>query len=308
VTASRVRSVPLMGTIVTIDVVRGRHHDGAAIDAAIEHAIGWFREVERRCNRFDPNSEIRQLTARPGTPAGTSDLMFAALEFALAVAFDTGGAFDPTVGRRMEARGFNRDYRSGEPVSASGVPDGPVSYRNVHLDRAAKTVAIDRPLLFDLGSIAKGLAIDLAAETLAPFENFAIDAGGDLYLAGVNAARERWSVGIRHPRRDREAIETLRVSDSAVCTSGDYERHSPDSTSDHHLLDPRTGEPARGVVSATVVAPKAMLADALATAAFVLGPGEGLRLIERQGAQGVLFSTTLERFATPGFDREVAHG
>jgi FAD:protein FMN transferase len=309
VNAGRVRSVPVMGTIVTIDVTdagAGRR-GGAERDAAVAQAFGWFHEIERVCNRFDPGSELRRLTSQAGAAVRASDLLFAALGFALAVAEDTGGAFDPTVGRSMEARGFNRDYRTGEAIGPSGVPDAAVSYRNVHLDRANQTVLVDRPLLLDLGAVAKGLAIDLAAQELAPFGDFAIDAGGDLYLAGRNGAGEPWSVGIRHPRRDREAIELLRVSGAAVCTSGDYERPAPDSSGGHHILDPRRGESAGSVVSATVVAPTAMLADALATAAFVLGPADGIRLLERHGVEGVLFSPALDRFATRDLHAEAGH-
>jgi thiamine biosynthesis lipoprotein len=294
----------MMGTIVTIDVVdSGDHADGAERDAAIDRAVKWFREVERLCSRFDPHSELRRLTVHPGVAVQASAMLFATLEFALAVAEETGGAFDPTVGRRMEARGFKHDYRTGRASPASDVPDEAVSYRDVHLDQASRTVKVDRPLILDLSAVAKGLAIDLAAKELAPFEHFAIDAGGDLYLAGHNAAGERWSVGIRHPRQDREAIEVLRVSGSAVCTSGDYERRTADSA-EHHILDPRTGESPDALVSATVVAPTAMLADALATAVFVLGPVEGLRLLERHGVEGVLFSPALTRFATSGLNRE----
>jgi thiamine biosynthesis lipoprotein len=309
VSAGRVRSVPVMGTIVSIDVVEGGagDADGAERDAAVNRAFDWFREIERMCNRFDPDSELRRLTARPNTPVRVSDGLFALLEFALAVAEDTGGAFDPTVGRRMEARGFNRDYRTGEAIQPSGVPDDAVTYRDVHLDRANRTIAIERPLLLDLGAVAKGLAIDYAARALAPFEHFAIDAGGDLYLSGRNAAGEPWSVGIRHPQRDREAIEILRVSGAAVCTSGAYERPAPGGGG-HHILDPRSGGSADEVASATVVAPHALLADALATAAFVMGPAEGIRLLERAQVEGVLFSRSLERFATPDLHQELDRG
>jgi len=299
-----------MGTIVTIDVVENGDAgiDDAERDAAVNQAFDWFRDIERMCNRFDPDSELRRLTMRPNVAVRVSDVLFAMLEFALAVADETGGAFDPTVGRRMEARGFNRDYRTGEAIPPSGVPDENVSYRDVHLDRASQTVLIERPLLLDLGAVAKGLAIDFAAETLAPFDDFAIDAGGDLYLSGRNAAGEPWSVGIRHPRRDREAIEVLRISGAAVCTSGDYERPAPGAGGGHHILDPRSGDSADAVVSATVVAPNAMLADALATAAFVMGPAEGIQLLERADVEGVLFSAALERFATPDLHHEFGRG
>jgi thiamine biosynthesis lipoprotein len=282
----------MMGTIVTIDVAANGSED------AVERAFGWFREIERLCNRFDSHSELRRLTAHPGVAVPASEMLYTAVEFALAVAEETGGAFDPTVGHQMATRGFNRDYRTGHIVSTDLEPDGPVSYRDVHLDPEQRTVTLLRPLVLDLGALAKGLAIDLAARELEPFEHYAIDAGGDLYLAGRNRGGELWSVGIRHPRRDREVIESLRVSNAAVCSSGDYERQG--SGAGHHIIDPRNGSTADVVVSATVVAPTAMLADALATAAFVLGPVEGIRLLERHGVDGLLVSRTLDRFATRG--------
>jgi thiamine biosynthesis lipoprotein len=152
--------------------------------------------------------------------------------------------------------------------------------------------------------VAKGLAIDMAARELRSFEHYAIDAGGDLYLAGRNASGAPWSVGIRHPRDEHQVIESLRVSNRAVCTSGDYERRSAREDDGHHIMDPRTGVSANGVASVTVVAPTAMLADALGTAAFVLGPAEGIRFLERQGVDGLIVSTTLERFSTPGMSRD----
>jgi thiamine biosynthesis lipoprotein len=95
--------------------------------------------------------------------------------------------------------------------------------------------------------------------------------------------------------------ETVRVSDKAVCTSGDYERAAPAPTGEHHILDPRSGRSPCEVASVTVVAPNAMLADALSTAAFVLGPADGVRLLERHGVEGVILTPALERHATAGF-------
>jgi FAD:protein FMN transferase len=134
---------------------------------------------------------------------------------------------------------------------------------------------------------------------LQSFENFAIDAGGDLYLGGHNGNGEPWSVGIRHPRDENELIDSLRVSNAAVCTSGDYERRSPhDAEKSHHIIDARTGASATGIASVTVVAPLAMIADGLATAAFVLGPSGGIDLLDRNGVKGLILTATLERFAT----------
>ena len=283
-----------MGTLVTIHVVR------PGTDDAIERAFGWFREIEARCSRFDEQSELVQLTTRVGVPVPSSPILFEGVRFALAVAEDTDGAFDPTIGHRMEARGFNREDRTGRTVRTPISPDGDVSYRDVRVDPERQTITLCRPLLLDLGAVAKGLAVDAAARELQPFEDFAIDAGGDLYLGGRNPEGALWSVGIRHPRIDGQLIDVLRVSDKAVCTSGDYERTVTGVDREHHIVNPRTGASPTGVASVTVVAPSAMVADALATAAFVLGPADGIMFLERHGVDGLIVTDALERSETSG--------
>ena len=285
------RTEVLMGTLVTIQVVR----PGA--DAAIDRAFGWFREIEARCSRFDERSELVQLAAHVGEPVPASPILFEAVRFALSVAEETSGAFDPTVGRRMELRGFNREDRTGRTVATLIPASDEVSYRDVELDLEHRTITLRQPLLLDLGAVAKGLAVDAAARELQPFQDFAIDAGGDLYLGGRNPAGMPWSIGIRHPRHDHELIDSLTVCDKAVCTSGDYERVMS-AHREHHIVDPRTGNSPAAVASVTVVAATALAADALATAAFVLGPADGLKLLERHGVEGLIVTTELDRIET----------
>jgi FAD:protein FMN transferase len=285
---SYVRSIPVMGTIATIQVV-----DSISCEGPVGQAFEWFRLIERCCSRFEPQSELMQLVSQTGVEVPVSAILYEAVRFALAVAEETGGAFDPTIGRRMEAAGFNREYQRGRLVQTTLDTDIPVSYRDVRLSPDEKTITLERPMILDLGAVAKGLAVDMAVRELQPFENFAIDAGGDLYLAGRNPEGGPWSVGIRHPRIDGELIDSIQVSNKAVCTSGDYERGN-------HILDPRQENAATAVTSVTVVAPAAMLADAVATAAFVLGPAEGIRLFERLGVEGLIISAELERFETQG--------
>ncbi len=274
----------VMGTVVSIEV--------DAPEAAVARAFEWFREVEAVCSRFDEASELRQLPV--GRPAPASPILFEAVRFALKVAVETDGAFDPTVGSRMSARGYNRHYRTGATIDAPG-SDG-TSFRDVVLDANHQTILLRRPLTLDLGAVAKGLAVDAAARELEPFRDFCIDAGGDLYFGGRNLAGKPWRVGIRHPRRRDGVVDRLEVSDCAVCTSGDYERGA-------HILDPRDAASAPRLASATVIAPTAMLADALATAAFVLGHGQGIALLERMGVQGLLITPELEQFRTRSFGR-----
>ncbi len=240
-----------------------------------------------------------------------SAILFEAVRFALMVAEESQGAFDPTVGHRMEARGFNREHRTGEVIRSAARSDTDVTYRDVELDPDRRTINLSRPMTLDLGAVAKGLAVDTAARELEPFTDFAKDAGGDLYLGGKNPQGEPWSVGIRHPRCNGETgeiIDSLLVSNQAVCTSGDYERTAASELpGEHHILDPRTGISPLAVASATVVASSAMLADALATAAFVLGTTEGIAFLNRMGVEGLILTPGLERYETRGF-RHAAQG
>ena len=287
-----------MGTLVTIHVL-GSDRTAGDREAALERALGWFERVEATCSRFDRSSELCQLSQAVGVLTPTSELLFRAVEFACALASETGGAFDPTVGHRVSALGFDRHYRTGARVDVAPTDDMAASYLDVELDSERRAIRLVRPLQLDLGAVAKGLAIDLAARELAPLGDFAIDAGGDLYLAGRNEAGEAWRVGVRHPRAPGGLIATLQVSDRAVCTSGDYERRTEDETA-HHLVDPRAGSTTPLTISATVIAPTAMVADGLSTAAFVLGPAAGLELLTRVGVDGLIVGADLSQVSTPG--------
>lgn len=271
-----------MGTVVSVEV--------DAPEEVVTRAFQWFRQVESVCSRFDGASELRRLPV--GRPTPVSSILFEAVHFALMVAEETDGAFDPTIGGRMTARGYNRHYVTGAIIDAAGEADS--SFRDVVLDANQQTILLNRPLTLDLGAVAKGLAVDAAARELQPFRDFCIDAGGDIYFSGCSPAGRPWSVGIRHPRNRGEIVGRFQVSDCAICTSGDYERGA-------HILDPRSGTSVLRVASATVIAPNAMLADALATAVFVLGPSEGIALLDRMEVQGLIITPALEQHRTKRF-------
>lgn len=279
----------VMDTLVTIRVDRPGAED------AIQRAFTWFHEIEACCTRFDPHSELMQLTSHIGVPVPVSPVLFQCVQFAVKLAEETEGAFDPAIGHRMESRGYNREYRTGRIID-TGIAGEAVTFRDLRLDPRSSSIELHRPLILDLGAVAKGLAIDMAAQELRPFVDFSIDAGGDLYLGGRNPEGTAWRVGIRDPRNPDSIIQTLYASNQAVCTSGDYERG-------RHILDPRTGQPASSAASVTVVAPNALLSDALSTAAFVLGPRDGLALLERMGVEGMLITPESEIYQTRGLLR-----
>ncbi len=233
-----IRTVAVMGTIVTIQMVadaRDSHIiDRGDSDEAVERALDWFRRVEACCSRFDPHSELMQLSAQIGLAVPVSEMLFEVVQFALAVAEETAGAFDPTVGREMETRGFNREHRTRKIVRTPLESGGDACYRDVALDPDHQTITLLRPLILDLGAVAKGFAIDMAARELRPFEDFAINAGGDLYLGGRSPDGTPWSIGIRHPRRDRHLIASVarptRRCAHRVTTSARPLMHAPATT------------------------------------------------------------------------------
>jgi FAD:protein FMN transferase len=267
-----------MDTLAQVTIISERSRED--LEPLVQRAFAWFETVERICSRFDPTSEVMKLSRRIGKPVPVSTLLFELVSFALDLAERCEGSFDPTIGAELEQRGYATNYRTLEVVRSGIEPRG-VSYRDVHLDHARRRITLRRPLVLDLNSVAKGLAIDLAAQELRELANFSIEAGGDLVARGHNLAGEPWSVGIQHPRADGLLAQTLHITDEAVCTSGDYERGQ-------HVLDARTRQPLAGLASVTVVAPTALAADGLSTAAWILGPERGKALLVEQGVKAVL--------------------
>ncbi|MBI4872076.1 MAG: FAD:protein FMN transferase, partial [Candidatus Riflebacteria bacterium] len=140
----------------------------------------------------------------------------------------------------------------------------------------------------DLGGIAKGYAVDLAARVLreADISSFQVDLGGNLCVGKPPRGKPAWRIGIKDPTAPSRVFAVLALSDEAVATSGGYERFvTVGGNRVSHVLDPRTGRPAARALSSTVVAPTAMTADALSTATHVLGPAASSRLLARYGAR-----------------------
>src|SRR5579871_2325284 len=303
-----------MDTGVNIQIVTSRPR--GVVEKDVQRALAWFETVERTCTRFDPNSEVMQLLDRVGERVAVSTLLFEAVAFALDLAEQTNGAFDPTIGAHMEQLGFNTNYRTGD-VIRTPVDARAGSYRDVAVDRGRRTILLRRPLVLDLNAVAKGLAIDLAARELGDYASVCLEAGGDLFVRGHNLDGQAWRVGIQHPRAEGLMVETLQLSNTSVCTSGDYERRghivdarsrgaprSPSPTSSEargeaHATDtlrssdaqapsPANAHAQNELASVTVLAPTAMAADGLSTAAMVLGRQQGAHFLEQQGVRGVL--------------------
>jgi thiamine biosynthesis lipoprotein len=253
------------------------------IASCVREGVEWIAAVEAACSRFDPDSEVVGLWRRPGRWMAASPILAGALDMALRLAALTDGAFDPAIGAQLARRERSVHQYTGAPLRISGAPDA--SFRDIELDVERSRVRLQRPLLLDLGAIAKGLAVDLAARALAAVAPCIINAGGDAYLLGRPDDARPWRIGVSGSAN--RLLGTYKsTGDEAICTSGPWFRPTVDGG--HHLLDARTRRSGNTARSATVLAPSATVADGAATAAFILGPTEGLALLHELALDGLV--------------------
>jgi thiamine biosynthesis lipoprotein len=261
----------LMATEVSAQIAVA-HGSGAEARMALENCFAWFAEVERRLSRFDPASELCALNRGAGDWFAASETLFAAVFVAIHAASASGGLFNPTLLRRIEALGYDRDFallaqRSGAapaaPEPAAATLTEADAWQGVLFDSARRRIWLPAGVALDLGGIAKGWAADVAMERYCQaFAGALINVGGDLRLRGGPQPGQPWSVGIRDPREPAESHAThatsaapsaadeawnratLRFSRGALATSGAARRWwIKDGARRHHLLDPRTGQP-----------------------------------------------------------------
>ncbi|MFD0681379.1 MULTISPECIES: FAD:protein FMN transferase [unclassified Paenibacillus] len=285
-----------MDTVVTIQIVTRKSKNES--EAAIDRAFEAFRKVEHACSRFSLDSELMEACRQIKIPVPISPFLFEPLKFALEVAKWTKGIFDPAVGKTMEDHGFNHHYLTGETIQSSSSVSA--TYRDIVLNEQDRTLYLQKPLVIDLGGVAKGFAIDLAAHELKQFEGFVVNAGGDLYAGGVDEKGRKWIIGIQHPEHKEQMIQTVEISNEAVCTSGSYERKSTLKNGVHHIIDPRSKQSPSDWISCSVIAPYAMMADAFSTASFLLGLDRGRTLIEQLDLKGILITSDLQIYRVGG--------
>jgi thiamine biosynthesis lipoprotein len=249
---------------------------GAGTQAALA-ALDRIDELESQMTVYRAASEIvdiNRLAAERAVPV--EERLFGLLERAVELSRETGGAFDITSNPLSETWGFSR--RQGRLPTEGEVEAARnrVGYEQIVLDPAARTVAFAAPgVTINLNSIGKGYALDRVAELLAErdLDRFLLHGGNSSVLGRNGSEAPPWRIGVRHPLRPRERLGELLVTDRAVGTSGSgtqYFHHRGKRYG--HILDPRSGYPAEGVLSATVLAPTGADADALATAFYIMGP------------------------------------
>jgi thiamine biosynthesis lipoprotein len=257
-------------------------------EAVATQVSATFADAEDRYSRFRETSELSALNRAEG-PFVASPELFQLLTRARSYVEMTDGLFDPGVGGTIIALGYDRSFAPGT-LDRERASERPLAGRflDVMLDRETRTVWRPQHVRIDLGGIAKGSTVDVAARHL--MGSGAIDAGGDAVLRGAGPSGDKWLVDIEDPNDPSRTVATLAVADAAVATSAaNRRRWRVGDTFAHHLIDPRTRSySATDLAQATVVAPSAELADVMAKTAFLLGGRDGRCFLERQPRIGAV--------------------
>lgn len=289
------RQIPVMGTIADLIVV---HRSEQAGYDALDAAIAELRWVETRMTRFDNRSDVGRanLNAFDGAVAihpATAMVLKEGLQWAR----DTGGRFDPALGRVTGLWDVgNRTSPPSDTELASVTQVHP--YRSIEVAGTGTnpTVRFAENVGIDLGGIAKGYAVDRAADALRRHGvgSGMINVGGDLYAIGSSPDGDPWQVGIRNPSSPDEMLESVPLTDGAIATSGDYLRYfEHNGNSYHHLLDATSGRPREsGMRSITVTAETCMVADAGATAGFGMGLAEAQSVLTLRQAKALVIQVS----------------
>jgi FAD:protein FMN transferase len=298
-----------MGTLCEI---KAFHHDDALVRRAVGAGMAEMDRIEALTTSWTETSDVAHVNAAAGREAVVvAPDTLAVVKKALWVADLTKGAFDITVGVYKGLWKFDED-------NDQTIPDPTevrrrrklVAYRDVLVDEGARTVKLRRAgQRVNLEGLAKGYGVDAAVKAMraAGLRDFIFHAGGDLFAAGRKGDRE-WRVGIQDPRAPRgRVIFEIPLADKAFNTSGDYERFIfKDGVRYHHILDARTGFPARGCRSVTLLADDAFTADTLDTAVFAAGPKAGMKIIEDQpGVEGVIIDADNKVHISSGLTNKI---
>ncbi len=265
--------------------------DPAAVET-LNEIPGWFEIWEQHLSRFRTDSELSLVNLSAGKQCQVSEIFASVMDAALNVAEFSDGLVTPTVHDALIRAGYRSnfpDFTLGEIKAGRRRPVPDVSCIEWNVE--TQEIYLPLGLRLDFGGIAKGWAAEQTAKRLEPLGRVLVDAGGDICLGSVedqartpdeSGCDDPWLIGLADPFGSEQMIETLALCSGAVATSGtDYRRWRAGTRWQHHIIDPRTGGPAEtDVLSATVIAPSILIAEAAAKSAVILGSGEGMAWID----------------------------
>ena len=272
------RTEAIMGTRVYVQVWAD---DPVKGDEAIEAVMAEMRRIDDLMSHYKPESQLSQINQRGNSePVQVDQELFDLIKLSTYYSQITDGAFDITYASVGYLYDYPKHIHPTESQIKSALPG--INWRNMLLDEAHHTVRFEHPgMRIDLGGIGKGYAVDRGIDILKArgIQHAVVTAGGDTRIIGDHMGRP-WVVAIQHPDDPSKVVTRIPLSDSAMSTSGDYERFFDEGgVRYHHILDPRTGKSPHKVRSVTIIAPYATRTDALTKSVFVMGAKEGIDFI-----------------------------
>jgi thiamine biosynthesis lipoprotein len=290
----------LMGTRV---IVKALGPDRELLNRAVDAAFDEVWRLERLMSNFMPDTELSRINQQAGkSPVRVSRELFDLIKRSLEFSDFTQGTFDIS----FASVGKLWNFRTGVLPNADAVKAQLpfVDYRKIQLNEKDSSVFLPFPQMeIGLGGIGKGYAMDRAMAILTAhgINNAIVMAGGDSLIRGKKG-KELWRIGLRDPDKEDGVLAVLPLEDQAISTSGDYERFFiKDGVRYHHILDPRTGYPARLCRSVTVLARDATTSDALTKGVFILGPQRGIELVSRlDGVEAIVIDDQGKMYLSPG--------
>jgi len=273
----------LMGTYVTVVV----YSDEKTAEEAINATFDRIEEVVNIASTFDETAEAFKLN-QDGYLDTPSDELLELINLSLDYSELTDGSFDITVQPLLDLWEYN-------PDADKQFWELDESTQKAEINKALKLVGSDQIIIKDntirfkeegtkitLGGIAKGYAVDEALEVFKDMgiKYALVDAGGDIGTVGSKPDNELWGIALVNPDDTSEYLVDFQIKDKAVATSGNYERYFDPEAKVHHIINPDTGYSATGSISVTIIAENCTQADILATAVFVMGPENGMSLVE----------------------------
>lgn len=277
------RTLKLMGSRFEITVVA---NDSAKGEKYIDQAINEISRIERLISSWDPNSQTSEINRNAGVkPVKVDKELFDLIQRAIVISKLSDGAFDISYASMDKVWIFDGSMTQmpDEEIIRNSVSK--VGYQNIILDKENRSVLLKLSgMKIGFGAIGKGYAADKAKALLIEkgVVSGIINASGDMNTWGLQPDGKEWKVAITNPMNKNKAFALMPVSNSAVVTSGNYEKYVTfNDKRFSHIIDPRTGYPTTGIISVTVFAPKAEIADALATSIFVMGIEVGLNRVNQ---------------------------
>ena len=245
----------------------------------------WFEEWEQDLSRFRSDSELSQLNLNSGSPITVSQALWDVFQSSLDAERLTQGLVNPLILDALVYAGYEKSFDRFQIESATYFSDAEVSVPSlsqVISDESSKTICLPQGARLDFGGIAKGWAAHRTAERLKEIGSALVSAGGDIEVSGPLLNDDAWSIGVEDPFNLNSYLETIYLKYGGVATSGkDYRFWMRNGKPQHHVIDPNTGLPAEtDILTATIIAPTVMQAEAMAKAVLISGSQIGLSWLD----------------------------